>query len=400
MYIEKNDRLATALASQTVCSYTVDTFVPGKKLLAPILQEAMSHSHNVSEPQTRRRRLAAKQPIFCKETNMTGKERIAAVLAGHKPDVIPCTPILMQFAAEYIGSNYGEFASDYKVLVEANLKCAADFGFDQVSAISDPYRETQGFGATIRYVADGVPRCVKPLLADDKDITKLLKPDPLKSERMLDRVMAVREYAERAADYSILGWVEGPAAEAADLRGAEAFLVDLIDDEDYACEVMDLCVENAIAFAKAQADAGCDMIAFGDAIASQVGPVLYEDLIQPREKRLVEALKTMGVKVKVHICGNITALLPGLADLRPDVLDCDHMVSLAKAREVLPAGTVLAGNLDPVETVMRGTPASIREAVRKAVDAAGFPYFVNAGCEIPSGTPPENLKALCESIRH
>ena len=32
-------------------------------------------------------------------------------------------PILMAFAAKYIGSNYGEFAADYKVLVEANLRC-------------------------------------------------------------------------------------------------------------------------------------------------------------------------------------------------------------------------------------------------------------------------------------
>jgi len=28
----------------------------------------------------------------------------------------------------------------------------------------------------------------------------------------------------------------------------------------------------------------------------------------------------------------------------------------------------------------------------------GNPYFVNAGCEIPAGTPVENLKALCKPI--
>ena len=50
---------------------------------------------------------------------------------------------------EYIGSNYGAFASDYNVLVEANRRCAEDFGFDQLSAISDPYRETQGFGGNV-----------------------------------------------------------------------------------------------------------------------------------------------------------------------------------------------------------------------------------------------------------
>jgi uroporphyrinogen decarboxylase len=30
----------------------------------------------------------------------------------------------------------------------------------------------------------------------------------------------------------------------------------------------------------------------------------------------------------------------------------------------------------------------------------GNPYMVNAGCEIPPGTPPANLKALCEPVPH
>lgn len=329
---------------------------------------------------------------------MTGKERVDAVLAGRTADFVPRTPILMRYAAEYIGSNYGAFASDHKVLVEANIRSAADFGFDQVSAISDPYRETQGFGAEIQYVKDGVPRCRKHPLEDDPDLSKLLKPDPLKSERMLDRVRAIADYRRLAGGYSILGWVEGPAAESADLRNAEPFLVDLLDDEAYACELMDLTVENAIRFAKAQVDAGCDMVGIGDAIASQVSPGVYEELIQPREKRLVKAIQAMGARVKIHICGNITHLLPGLADMAPDVLDCDHMVSLSQARKTMSARTVLTGNLDPVGTVLNGTPAAIREAVRAAYAEAGAPYFVNAGCEIPSGTPPENLKALCEPV--
>ena len=330
---------------------------------------------------------------------MTGLERIKLTLAGKQTDIVPRTPILMRYAAEYIGSNYGAFTADHRVLVEANLRCAAEFGFDQVSCISDPYRETQGYGAPIQFVPDSVPHCLKHPLEEDRNLDKLPTPDPLASERMLDRVNAARAFKAAGGGYSILGWVEGPAAEASDLRNVEPFLVDLIDDEVYAGELMDLVVDNAIRFAQAQVDAGCDMIGIGDAIASQVGPVLYEELIQPREKRLVKAIRDMGVAVKLHICGDVTPLLPGLADVRPDVLDCDHMVSLAKAREIMPSGTVLTGNLDPVGDVLRGNPEAIRRKARKACEVAGAPYFLNAGCEIPSGTPVENLKALCEEIR-
>ena len=93
-----------------------------------------------------------------------------AVLDGQPVDSLPRTPILMQFAAEYIGSDYGAFAADYRVLVAANETCARDFGIDQLSCISDPYRETHGFGATIEYVTDGPPRSTHPL-QETKDLS-------------------------------------------------------------------------------------------------------------------------------------------------------------------------------------------------------------------------------------
>jgi MtaA/CmuA family methyltransferase len=306
----------------------------------------------------------------------------------------------MQYAAEYIGSDYAAFASDYRVLVEANKQCAKDFGIDQLSCISDPYRETQGFGSTVEYIKDGPPRSTHPL-QESKDLSTLLNPEPRSSERMLDRVKAVETYKENfQGEYSILGWVEGPAAEAADLRDVMTFLIDLMDDEIFASELMDVCVDVGIAFAQAQVDAGADTIGIGDAIASQVGPHTYEKLIQPKEKRLVKAIQDMGAQVKLHICGNITYLLPGIADLGVDILDVDHMVEMSAVRDTVGNRVVLSGNMDPVKLVLNGTPETIRTAVLSAYEEVGNPYMVNAGCEIPSGTPIENLKALCEPVSY
>ncbi len=329
---------------------------------------------------------------------MNSYERYCGVLTGGPVDFLPRTPILMQYAAEYIGSNYAEFASNYRTLVKANAECAGDFGIDQISCISDPYRETHGFGSEIEYVTDGPPRSTHPL-GDSKDLSILRKPDPLRSERMLDRIKAIQAYKETfGGEYSILGWIEGPVAEAADLRDVMSFLMDLIEDEAFACDLMDLCLEVGIAFARAQVEAGADTIGIGDAIASQVSPNMYERLIQPREKQLVKAIKDMGAYVKLHICGNITHLLPGIADLDIDIIDVDHMVNVSTVRDAVGDRVAIAGNIDPVSAVQDGTPSSIRETILKIYNEVGNPYIVNAGCEIPSGTPPENLRALCEPV--
>ena len=330
---------------------------------------------------------------------MTGKERYFAAIRNDPVDFRPRIPILMQFAAEYIGSNYGKFASDFRVLVESNIRCARDFDFDQLSAISDPYRETQGFGAEIEYQQNGVPKCLAPPLESVKDLSLLKKPDPLASERMLDRVNAIRAYKNRCGDeYSILGWVEGPAAEAADLRGVMNFLIDTMTDVPFVEELMDFCVEVGIDFARAQIHAGADTIGIGDAIASQLSPDVYEKLVLPREKKLIDGIKAAGGLVRLHICGDITHLLPGISTLNIDILDVDHLVDMKHARKVVGDNVVLAGNIDPVAGVKNGNPASIKSQIAATYEQVGAPFMVTAGCEIPAGTPTENLKALCEPM--
>ncbi|MDD5349334.1 MAG: uroporphyrinogen decarboxylase family protein [Chthoniobacteraceae bacterium] len=330
---------------------------------------------------------------------MNSLQRYLNTLSGQPIDFLARVPILMQYAAEFIGSNYGAFASDFRVLTRANMECARFFGIDQMNTMSDPYRETQGYGAEIIYERDTVPHCVKHPLEDAASLAGLVRPDPMRAERMRDRIEAVRAYhAAVGGSASIMGWVEGPAAEAADLRTVENFFVDLYEEPGFCNELMALCVEVALEFAKVQVESGAETIGVGDAVASQVSPDLYEELILPHEQRLVRGLHAMGAKVRLHICGNITHLLPGLASLNVDLLDVDHMVDLARVRTALGRGVTLCGNIDPVAGVLRGTPESIRASMLECYRSAGNPFMVNAGCEIPPGTPVENLKALCEPI--
>ena len=330
---------------------------------------------------------------------MNPRERYVAMIEGRDVDIVPRLPILMGYAADFIGSDYGAFASDYRVRTEANICCAKVFGIDQMNTMSDPYCETQGYGAEIIYVKNGVPRCVRPPFEDALDPGEIKKPDPMTATRMRDRIEAIREYKRRTdSEYSIMGWVEGPAAEAADLRGLENFLCDMIEEPERSGELMDVCVDVGIAFARAQVESGADTIGIGDAICSQMSVAMYRELVWPREKRLVNAIRAMGAYARLHICGNITHLLSLIAELDVNIVDIDWLVEMRHAREVLGPEKVLAGNLDPASVILRGEPGEIRRRFREIYSQIGGRYMVNAGCEIPPGTPEENLLAVCEPI--
>jgi uroporphyrinogen-III decarboxylase len=107
----------------------------------------------------------------------------------------------------------------------------------------------------------------------------------------------------------------------------------------------------------------------------------------------------MGIKVRLHICGNIRRILSGVGRLGCEIVDLDFMVPVAEARAAMGPAQVLAGNLNPVAVLRNGTPESITAAIAECHRQAGGPYIVAAGCEVPRDTPPQNLRALRDYAR-
>ena len=78
---------------------------------------------------------------------MNKKKLYQDLLQGKKEkERIFFRPILMHFAARFNKTTYRKFASDYKALVESNIRAMDFFDTDMVSLISDPFRETAAFG--------------------------------------------------------------------------------------------------------------------------------------------------------------------------------------------------------------------------------------------------------------
>ncbi|MDZ7619649.1 MAG: uroporphyrinogen decarboxylase family protein [Patescibacteria group bacterium] len=329
---------------------------------------------------------------------MNGYERIVALFEGREVDRLPLMPITMMFAADQIGVTYGQYASDYRTLVEAQLVTAERFGFDYVSCISDPAREAADCGASVQFFPDQPPTAdeVHSLLADKTKLAGLRAPDPLGGGRMHDRVRAAALFRERVGGEKLIeGWIEGPCAEAADLRGINRLMTDFFDDPAFVRDLFEFCIDMGVQFAKAQVDAGVDLIGLGDAAASLVGPQLYNEFVLPYERRLIDAIHAMGTRVRLHICGNIGRILDDIGTLGCAMVDVDSMVPLSRCREAMGPTPVLAGNIDPVKVLRNGTPAAITAALRQCRAEAGPRYIVAAGCEVPRDTPEANLRALC-----
>jgi len=333
---------------------------------------------------------------------LTGYERIKRMTTGQDVDHLPLMPITMMFAADRIGAKYHDYVTDHRVLVEGQLRTAEEFGFDYVSCISDPTREAADCGAALKFFENQPPAIDESnaRLADKTALAALEVPDPLGGGRMHDRVQAAALFKQKVKnDKAIEGWIEGPCAEAADLRGINTLMMDFYEDPEFVRDLFEFAVEMELRFAKAQVDAGIDIMGVGDAAASLVGPNIYEKFVWPYEKRMMDGLHQMGAGIRLHICGNTSSILEGMGRLGCGIVDLDWMVPLSQAREAMGPDQVLLGNVDPVAILRNGTAASIHDTLAECHRQAGQRYIVGAGCEVVRDTPLENLRAMCDYAR-
>jgi MtaA/CmuA family methyltransferase len=330
---------------------------------------------------------------------VSSRERVFNLLEGKAVDHLPVMPITMQFAADAVGEKYRNYVTDYRVLVEGQIKVAEEFEFDHVSVISDPAREAADCGAKIIYSEDSPPAIDSnnALLADKGKLAALKIPDALGGGRMHDRVKGAGLFKEKVGkDKIIEGWIEGPCAEGADLRGINRIMTDFYDDAVFVRDLFEFVIEMELGFAKAQIEAGVDVMGLGDAAASLVGPQIYEEFVWPYEKKLIDGVHELGAAVRLHICGDTRAILEGIGKLGCEIVDLDYPVPVSKARERMGPGQILLGNLDPVSVVRDSTPEQIYKAIEKCHNEAVGNFIVGAGCEITRDTAAENLRVLTD----
>jgi MtaA/CmuA family methyltransferase len=327
---------------------------------------------------------------------MTSKQRYLAAVTGRPHDRTPITPFFMAWAAHHIQRSYRDYYLDAAVLADAQGAVAREFSLDQVSAISDPWREADAYGMTLEYPDEAVGIPQEHLLNGPDDLPRLDSLPMSDGTRTADRIRGVGLMAERfGVTHSVLGWVEGPVAEYCDLRGMEAAMTDFVEQPDMFHAAAEKLTDNTMAFAAAQLAAGADTIGVGDAAASLIGPALYREFALPWQQKLVRGIHDLGGLVKLHVCGNTTGILTEMAETGADILDLDWMVDLAAARQTLGPDICLAGNFDPSAVLLQGTPDEVAAAARVCIEAAGERFLLQPGCEVPPHTPIANIRAFC-----
>ena len=154
-----------------------------------------------------------------------------------------------------------------------------------------------------------------------------------------------------------------------------------------------------------------DVILFGDDLgaqtAPQMSPAMYREFFKPRHAAMWRRAKELaGVKVMLHCCGEVRALLPDLIDagldaINPVQISCPGMdapeLKAAFGRDLVFWG----GGCDTQTVLPTASPEAVADHVRRQVAALapGGGFVFQQVHNILANVPAENVIAMLDAVR-
>lgn len=232
-------------------------------------------------------------------------------------------------------------------------------------------------------------------------------PFPDKSTWLDDKLRAAAEKAHAEGDFA---WVmAGHIYENAwQVRGYEAFLMDLLTQREWAEFILDRFCENSLHIAVAAAKAGYDCIRTGDDVANQNAmmfqPDLWREVMKPKWAKVIAAAREHKPDIHVwyHSDGNVWDILDDLVEIGVTILnpvqpECIDPIAVRKRM-----GKRLAfdGCIGTQSTFPFGTPDTMRKTVTEiaeALDACNGGLMLSPTHELEPEVPPENVVAFFDT---
>lgn len=221
---------------------------------------------------------------------------------------------------------------------------------------------------------------------------------------LLDRVLA-----KAGHDYSVHGEVRAPFDHFLNLLGMEDGLMALLDRPEDSLRLLEKTTQWSEALAVAQVRRGAHAIKISSPFAGMgfLPPRMYEEFIIPFERRIAQAVKAEGAFVYTHTCGAIGDRLELMLQSDISGIECLDPpplgnVELREAVEALNGSIFIKGNVDPVNTLLRGDAAKVRADVAQVLETAGHTmsgFILSSACSIAPPTKPDNIKLMVEVCR-
>ncbi|HET8686815.1 MAG TPA: methylcobamide:CoM methyltransferase MtaA, partial [Methanosarcina sp.] len=281
-------------------------------------------------------------------SEFTLKTRLLAALEGKPVDKVPVCSVTQTGIVELmdeVGAAWPEAQTNPELMAKLAI---ANYELSGLEAVRLPYCLTVLVEAMGCEVNMGTKNRQPSVVAHPypKDLEGAAIPADLLQKGRIPAVLeAIKIVREKVGpDVPIIGGMEGPITVASDLVSVKSFMKWSIKKTDLLEQALDIATEAAIIYANAMVEAGADIIAIADPVASPdlMSPDTFRQFLMSRLQKFSASVNSVTV---LHICGKVNAILSDMADCGFEGLSVEEKIGTAKeGKAVIGDRARLVGN--------------------------------------------------------
>lgn len=373
-------------------------------------------------------------------TTMTPRERVLAALAHQEPDLVPTAlgggpyglvddlylrlvkhldlgepvpPFRAGHSISYMDDRLLEkLGTDLRYCWPGLLPNSPIMPGEDKETFYDSYGQVWKRALPYYYAGEGILQDAAGVDDIDRRVRWPDLADPRWTQGVRERARSLREQTEYFVVMRMVA-SHGPFQTACDLRGTEAFLMDMALNPEFAYTLLEkvtTAIEGLTRLAMQAGGEYFDMIELpGDDYAGNtnllISPAMFREFIKPCLERLVKAVKehNPSTKVMLHSDGAITKLLPDILSIGVDVI---HPLEPLAATDLPTVKADFGGQISflggiDISHAMPGSRADVVEETKLRITqlAAGGGYILAPSNHLQADVPAENVVTLFETAR-
>ena len=310
-------------------------------------------------------------------------------------------PIMTYPGLSLVNKDIMDVITDGEAQAAAILALAEVYPSAAAVTIMDLSLEAQAFGSPVRFADDEVPSVTGRIVSDMDDAEALCVP-AIGEGRTSVFIEAAKIVSEKISGKPAFGGEIGPFSLAGRLVDMTEVMVMAITDPEVVHVVLSKTTEFLIQYALANKAAGTNGIVIAEPAAGLLSPDMCEEFSSQYVKKIVDAVQDDNFMVILHNCGNTVPLVPSLLGTGARGFHFGNAVDMTDILPQIPSDILAFGNIDPAGTFKNGTPENMVKATRELLEKTRnySNFVVSSGCDVPPGTPIENVEAFYSTVKH
>ena len=334
---------------------------------------------------------------------LSAMERSILLEKGEPIDRMPCCLDGGETMAPMLGFSIKDYYFSSEKMCELEEYMYRTFGTDGVGVSCTLRGMAEAMGAKVQYFENNIAQIAEPAFSlDEVDRAKIVNID---EDGRLPIILKGVELVKKKIGHEVpvSATVTGPFTIAAMTVGTENLLLGTVRCPEKVHQLMEVIVENNNRYIKRLIELGVS-VGFADPLSSTsvISVKQYKTFSMPYFQKNVDYIKSFGKGCGLHICGKSKKIWDLLPATGIGVFGLDNIESLQEAKDILGNRIALQGNVPPIEVMLMGESLDVIISAKECIEIGkGIPcgYTLTSGCQMPIGTPKENMHALMNAAR-